>query len=98
MFYENGIVRFDFYLKVKQSAVRTIRDWSYGEKILSQPSYSPDLTPYDIFLFPKSKSMLKRQHFDTVDDMKSNSLKAYSKRNFPKLLCENTVKCLNRGG
>ncbi len=36
---------------------------------MSHPPYSPDLSPYDYFLFPKLKLELKGTKFDTIDDI-----------------------------
>jgi hypothetical protein len=35
--------------------------------------YSPDLAPSDFFLFPRIKNMLKGEHFDDIDEIKSNT-------------------------
>jgi transposase len=37
------------------------------------PRYSPDLAPFDFYLFPKLKSMLKGTHFQFVDEVKSKT-------------------------
>ena len=39
-------------------------------------AYSPDLTPTDLFLFPKIKEILKGGHFDDMDDIRSNTTAA----------------------
>jgi len=39
-----------------------------------QPPYSPDLAPADFFLFPKLKSTLKGHRFQTIEEIKENSL------------------------
>ena len=39
---------------------------------VTQPPYSPDLAPWDLWLFPKLKSPLKRQRFQTVDEIQEN--------------------------
>ena len=39
---------------------------------LTQPPYSPDLGPYDFWLFPKLKSPLKGERFQTVDEIQEN--------------------------
>jgi transposase len=41
--------------------------------VVPQPPYSPDLAPAD-FLFPKLKSTLKGRQFQTVEEIKENSL------------------------
>ena len=40
-----------------------------GISVVPQPPYSPDLGPYDIFLFPKLKFHLKGHHLGTVDNI-----------------------------
>jgi len=37
--------------------------------VVPQPLYSPDLSPYDFFLFPKLKFHLKGRHFGTVENI-----------------------------
>ena len=52
---------------------------------LSQPPYSPDLTPPDFFLFPRLKSRLKGQHFGTVKNVQAaltNALKGIPVQDF----------------
>jgi len=44
--------------------------------VLEYPAYSPDLNPSDFFLFPKIKEILKRRHFDDIDDIRSNTMAA----------------------
>jgi hypothetical protein len=40
--------------------------------VLEHPPDSTDLAPNDFFLFPKIKEILKRRHFDEINDIKSN--------------------------
>ena len=40
--------------------------------VLEHPAYSPDLAPNNFFLFPMIKEMLKRRHFDDIDDIPKN--------------------------
>jgi transposase len=42
--------------------------------VVPQPHYSPDLAPADFFLFPELKSTLKGHRFQTVEEIKENSL------------------------
>ena len=42
---------------------------------MPQPPYSPDMAPYDFFLFPKIKRTLKGRRFTAIDDIRSASLK-----------------------
>ena len=37
-----------------------------GIKTIPQPPYSPDLAPYDFWLFPK----LRGCHYETIEEMK----------------------------
>ena len=39
---------------------------------VTQPSYSPDLAPYDFWFFPKLKSPLKGKRFQTIDEIQEN--------------------------
>jgi hypothetical protein len=43
--------------------------------VVPHPSYSPDLAPWDFFLFPKIKIKLKGRRFDTVDEIHAESQK-----------------------
>ncbi|XP_026828642.1 uncharacterized protein LOC105286551 [Ooceraea biroi] len=45
----------------------------YSITVLPQAPYSPDLAPCDFFLFPKIKTHLKGQRFDTPEEIKQNS-------------------------
>jgi transposase len=49
-----------------------IRDFlaNTNTTVLPQPPYSPDLAPADFFLFPKLKSTLKEQRFQTTQVQK----------------------------
>lgn len=38
--------------------------------VLGHPTYSPDLVPYDFYLFPKVKSSFKESHFLTTGKAK----------------------------
>jgi transposase len=40
--------------------------------VVPQPPYSPDLAPADFFLFPKLKSTLKGQRFDSIEEIEEN--------------------------
>ena len=42
--------------------------------VVPQPPYAPDLAPADFFLFPKLKSTLKGRWFQTIEEIKENSL------------------------
>jgi len=41
--------------------------------VLEHPPYSPDLTPCNFYLFPKIKSVLKRTHFVSVENVKAKT-------------------------
>ena len=40
--------------------------------VVPQPPYSPDLSPYDFFLFPWLKNHLKGRHFGTLDKIQKS--------------------------
>jgi transposase len=40
--------------------------------VVSQPPYSPDLSPCDFFLFPRLKNHWKGRHFGTLDNIQSS--------------------------
>ncbi|PNF41831.1 hypothetical protein B7P43_G16624, partial [Cryptotermes secundus] len=40
--------------------------------VITQPPYSPDLTPSDFWLFPTLKMGIKGTHFPTMEDIKSS--------------------------
>jgi transposase len=42
--------------------------------VVPQPPYSPDLAPAGVSLFPKMKSTLKGRRFQTVGEIRENSL------------------------
>jgi hypothetical protein len=42
--------------------------------VLEHPPYSTELAPSDIFLFPKVKEILRRRHFDDIDEIRSNTM------------------------
>ena len=41
---------------------------------VTQPRYSPDLVPCNFWLFPKLKSPLKGKRFQTVDEIRENTM------------------------
>ena len=41
--------------------------------VLGHPAYSKELAPSDFFLFLKIKEILKRRHFDGIDDIRNNT-------------------------
>ena len=41
----------------------------YQTSVLPHPPYSPDLAPADFFLFPKLKTTLKGQRFQTIEEI-----------------------------
>jgi hypothetical protein len=44
--------------------------------VLERPSYSPDLAPSKLFLFPKTEEIFKKRHFDYNYDVRSNTTAA----------------------
>lgn len=42
--------------------------------VIDQVLYSPDLAPCDFFLFPKLKLLLRGNRFESIDEMKAESL------------------------
>jgi len=42
----------------------------HGTAQLQQPPYSPDLAPFDFFLFPRLKKVLKERRFEATEDIK----------------------------
>ena len=71
-----------------------------GIKTVSQPPYSPDLPPCDLFLFPK----LRGRCYETIEEMKEAVMKVVDiltqedfQGAFQKLL-EQYNKCLAAGG
>jgi transposase len=55
----------------------TVRQFlaSMNVTVIPHPSYSPDLTPCEFFLFPKMKLKLKRQNFDSTEEIQNDSQK-----------------------
>jgi hypothetical protein len=41
--------------------------------VILYPSYSPNLAPYDFFLFPKMKMKLKGRRFDSTEEIQAES-------------------------
>ena len=71
-----------------------------GIKIVPHPPYSPDLAPYDFWLFPKLRSC----RYETIEEMKEAVTKVIDiftqedfDRAFQKLL-ERYNKCIATGG
>jgi len=50
--------------------------------VLEHPAYSPDLTPFDFFLFPKIKDIFKEMHFDDIRSNTTAALKAIAQNQF----------------
>jgi hypothetical protein len=59
--------------------------------VITQPSYSPDLTPSDFWLFPTLKMSLKGKCFATMEDIKFNA--TVELRKIPK---ENFCRCFQQ--
>ena len=72
--------------------------------VLEHPPYSPDLAPYDFYLFPKIKSVLKGTHFVSVENVKAkkpeilNSLTEHDLRNCFELWQHRMQLCVNSEG
>jgi transposase len=69
---------------------------------LPQPSYSPELSPPDFFLFPKLRITFKRKRFQIMEDIitnVTNDLKAIPQTSFGTVLpkVEKAVHCCERG-
>ncbi|XP_032668800.1 uncharacterized protein LOC116842993, partial [Odontomachus brunneus] len=43
--------------------------------MMPQPPYSPDMAPYDFFLFPELKETMKGRRFANIEKIKTESLK-----------------------
>ena len=53
----------------------SLHQWIFGIKIIpavSQPTYSPNLSPCDFFLFSRLKNHLKGRHFGTLDNIQKS--------------------------
>ena len=77
---------------------------SQGWAVVPHPPCSPDLSPYDFFLFLRMKKNLKGKHFDSVeavkiasqrvlDDIKVEELQKYFEQRERRL-----DKCINSNG
>jgi histone-lysine N-methyltransferase SETMAR len=56
----------------------------HGIPVVCQASYSPDMAPYDFWLFPKLKRPLKGFRFDSREDIMQNMTKEL--RSLPEML------------
>ena len=71
-----------------------------GYKTVPQPPYSPDLAPYDFWLFPK----LRGCRYETIEDMKEAVTKVIdtlTQEDFcgvPQVLLERYNNCIAAGG
>ena len=71
---------------------------------LPQPPYSPDLAPYDFFLFPQLKKTMKGRRFDYVEDILANAtrqLRAITKSDYQRCFRqwqERWNKCIRAQG
>ena len=75
-----------------------------GIKTVPQPPCSPDLAPYDFWLFPKLKENLRGCRYETIEEMKEAVMKVIDMLTqedfhgaFQKLL-EWYTKCIAAGG
>ena len=75
-----------------------------GIKTVPHPSYSPDLTPCDFWLFPKLKENLRGCRYETIEEMKEAVTKVIdtlTQEDFDgafKKLLERYNKCIVAGG
>ena len=71
-----------------------------GIKTVPQPPYSPDLAPYDLWLFPK----LRGYRYETIEEMKeavTNVIDTLTQEDFNgaiKKVLERYNKCIAAGG
>ena len=75
-----------------------------GIKTVPQPPYSPDVAPFDFWLFPKLKEKLRGCRYETIEEMKEAVTKVIDMLTqedfdgaFQKLL-ERYNKCIVAGG
>ena len=75
-----------------------------GIKTVCHPPYSPNLDPYDFWLFPKLKEKLRGCHYEIIEEMKEAMMKVIDTLTqedihgaFQKLL-ERYNKCIAAGG
>ena len=45
----------------------------YHKSVVPHPTYSPELTPAEFFLFPKFKATLKECRFQTIEEIQGNA-------------------------
>ena len=45
---------------------------NHGTAQLQRPPFSPDLAPFDFFLFPRLKKVLKGHRCEAMEDIKQN--------------------------
>jgi transposase len=62
---------------VRPDTAVSIKEFLAKQRVpqLNYPPYSPDLSPPDVFLFPKIKSTLKGRIFEDTEDIKRNLTK-----------------------
>jgi len=46
---------------------------SHGIPVVQQPPYSPDMAPFDFWLFPQLKTVVKGKRFEDIDAIKKNA-------------------------
>ena len=75
-----------------------------GMKVVQHPPYSPDLAPYDLFLFPRMKDSLRGIRFHSTEELKEASesyLNGLQKKDFEGVFQEwerHMQKCVDVGG
>ena len=67
-----------------------------GVKTVPHPPYSPDLAPYDFWLFPKLKEKLRGSCHEIIEEMKEAVMKVIDKKSSmgPSRSCWNSTSAL----
>jgi hypothetical protein len=72
----------------------------YKMAVIPHPTYSPDLAPCDLFLFPKMKLKLKERRFDTIEEIRAESqrvLDTLTDNDFQEAFQKWRRRCLHAG-
>ena len=87
---------------IHRDVIALIESWNW--EILPHPAYSPDLSPCDYFLFPRSKLPLRGRRFDSVEAINAafkQSMRSFTKDDFSSgidSLIHRWRKCVEREG
>jgi hypothetical protein len=83
------LARTDLAASPQQRSVSQIRphpavsdEIKNGCHSIPHPTYSPDLAPCDLFLFPKIRLKLKGHQFVTIEEIQTESQKRTSRKRF----------------